>query len=904
MGPKNQYTAHPREFDESDIDRTEEYEEFIKKIQALHEKRGVTAITNLEPDIQRKKVDLLKLYKTVVDLGGYTVVSGKIGLWKELAVEFNPPQHNTNIGFVLKTIYWKNLAAYECENHWKVEAPPPDAIETQTAAGTDLVGRKAPEAVEASSPALLTRGRSGTGEATTPGATPSSSGRTLREAPPKRQFFQPDVSTPKPRNTVSMNQSPAPQTTVNGKGSTPNAMQASSTPSHANNPPLPPLRVIPVPTPYSKPQAFAPKAASRNANRPAVPNLPHGYPADGPSLMWRAVMGIASRIPSEVDFGLTSLLQRTSYVGHSISFFDYPQLGDDLVRILRDCVEALEARANNDPFVPSKIFETKEWREKVDVGLHAVDILRNLTCYDPTSRSNHTNARKLNDKYPDAASTLVRALRIADETDDVVGLKAGCLEIMEAMIKATHIDEQYEAELVRLIWHCIGTKERSLITTSLRIMVQLSLKERTHYLRSIPPDVMARIHDLLMLGDEELNVECLDFLYHATLLEENVAEVTQGEHAVPNIAQLVRLLSFGHVRIPPPIPTVVQSPTKSRKPVPVVTPDLPQDLLEDILKLPEPQRAVWWMRGCFEANPESEITQLALWQAYQRQFTGFINAGIRPQPLLNANDFIKNVATAFSTARPQMIAGEGGQPNRFVINGIVPREEPMGLDYNVYLRCDWLLPEAGPSAIDATGSSPKMRACGNFFGNVKALFDHVRSKHTAVENPDMKDQPCMWKNCTRFPPPGTSERKVFLKHLMIHMPIKRKEPGIKTSNGASTTVTAKPSSSLPPPKKTPDTAAASSANAIPWTTEVPVKPSATGELVGVASMAAHVLKNLSKVTTEPGVSHMNMIRQDLITKISMNASLTEILTDVLSNIYDARENLTDGVQMMSVDGDN
>ncbi|KAF3907937.1 hypothetical protein ABW21_db0205120 [Orbilia brochopaga] len=932
MGPKNQYTAHPREFDESDIDRTDEYEEFIKKIQALHEKRGyvqvqallrelrsaaalpaigsqkVTAITNLEPDIQRKKVDLLKLYKTVVGLGGYTEVSAKTGLWKELAVEFNPPQHNTNIGFVLKTIYWKNLAAYECEHHWKEPAPPPDAIETQTAAGTELLGRKAPETVEASSPALLTRGRSGTGEAATPGATPSSSGRTLREAPPKRQFFQPDLSTPKPRTTATMNQSPAPQSNSNGKNSTPGAMHPSSTSSHANSAPVPSFRVIPVPTPYSKPHAFARKAASRIASRVGLPasQLPPGYPADGPSLMWRSVMGVASRIPAEVHSGLLYLLPRTSYVGHSVSFFDYPQLGDDLGRIFGDCVDALESRESSEPLLPSKIFESEEWRAKVDIGFCALDILRNLTCYDHSTQCNHVNARKLNDKYPVACDNLVRALKLTSESEETQAMKVNCLEIMESMIKATDIDEDREAEVVKLAWKLICSSERWSVMISLRIMVQLSIRDRAQYLKNIPADVLERVIQFLMLGDEMLNVECLDFIYHATLLEENVTAITQGQYAIANIAQFIRLLSFGHVRIPPPIPTVVHSPVKSKKPVPVVTPDLPQDLLEDILKLSEPQRAVWWMRGCFEANSESEITQLALWQAYQRQFTGFINSGIRPQPLLNANDFIKNVATAFSTARPQMIAGEGGQPNRFVINGIVPREEPMGPDYNVYLRCDWMLPEAGPStSADAKSTVPKMRPCGHFLGNVKALFDHVRSKHTNVESPDMKDQPCMWKNCTRFPPPGTSDRTAFFRHLTIHMPVKRKEPGIKNSNGTPTTGTAKPSSSIPPAKKASDSAAASSANAIPWTTEVPLKPPIQhGELVGVTYMAARVLKNLSKVRTEPGVSNMNMIRHDIMTKMSMNASLTELLTEVLANIYDAREQLAEDVQTMAVDSDD
>jgi chromatin structure-remodeling complex subunit RSC9 len=94
------------------IERTDEYEEFIRDLTTYHEKRGT--IFEAQPKVGPRHVDLLKLYKKVIEEGGYDHVSDTKGnklAWRRVAQEFMP--HNVNVvqmAFLLKTAYYKNLA--------------------------------------------------------------------------------------------------------------------------------------------------------------------------------------------------------------------------------------------------------------------------------------------------------------------------------------------------------------------------------------------------------------------------------------------------------------------------------------------------------------------------------------------------------------------------------------------------------------------------------------------------------------------------------------------------------------------------------------------------------------------------------------------------------------------------
>lgn len=112
------------------IDRTSEYEDFILKLRKYHEKRGcvltalellvasnpsVSTIFEAEPKIGQKRVDLLRLYNRVMQDGGYDRVSdtkAEKGQWRNLGSElgFDKATHPSALAFMLKTVYYKNLA--------------------------------------------------------------------------------------------------------------------------------------------------------------------------------------------------------------------------------------------------------------------------------------------------------------------------------------------------------------------------------------------------------------------------------------------------------------------------------------------------------------------------------------------------------------------------------------------------------------------------------------------------------------------------------------------------------------------------------------------------------------------------------------------------------------------------
>ena len=73
------------------------------------------------------------------------------------------------------------------------------------------------------------------------------------------------------------------------------------------------------------------------------------------------------------------------------------------------------------------------------------------------------------------------------------------------------------------------------------------------------------------------------------------------------------------------------------------------------------------MNSVFEAEPDSDVTQVALWQAYRAEFDG----QSLTIPILAAADIIKMASEVFPTATPMVI---DGPPKRFVIKGIRLRD--------------------------------------------------------------------------------------------------------------------------------------------------------------------------------------------------------------------------------------
>lgn len=195
-----------RQYSESDID------DFLKTLAVYHEKRG----TQLEskPKVGHKTINLLHLYDTVVEYGGYDKVCEEKTAWRKVGTELGL-NHNSNPGlsFQLKTVFYKNLAAYEISTIHKKEPPPREILEDTTARGGSLLtrtmenwqpsARKEQSALndqEASGDdGTPSRDRNESEEA--PGSGRAT--RSLRQAPPQRMLFQPDSSSSRMTRNVS-----------------------------------------------------------------------------------------------------------------------------------------------------------------------------------------------------------------------------------------------------------------------------------------------------------------------------------------------------------------------------------------------------------------------------------------------------------------------------------------------------------------------------------------------------------------------------------------------------------------------------------------------------------------------------------------------------------------------------
>lgn len=488
---------------------------------------------------------------------------------------------------------------------------------------------------------------------------------------------------------------------------------------------------------------------------------------DGPNIYVRTLQGLRSLIPAEQDYALHHLVKISHERGDKYKFDAFPNLAESLIEYalgvsslffdvkweISYTEEALELNVldgiNGTPDILQRIqclkridatdeLEPKEFAHKITKIHEAGLTLRNLSLLED-------NAVYLS-TLPQLRDFLTIALNLPP-SPLVTELKYYALDISEQVTRAWSMD--VEDPLYRSLLNQVDAGlDRGAILTSLRAISRISMNlEESNLLQGIPTSVIRHICEWLLLEDEDLIHACLDFLYQFTAVPENVALLLSRCDTLPIpslLTQLARLLqynaqeSFTKQLISPAIPITPAT----------EIPAVPPELLEQFLKCDEPERSNHWLKSVFEEDSESEITQIALWQAYQARFSEFTT----PQtPLLPAAEFIKNVSTIFAGANAQVVNG----PNsKFIIKGIRQRHAPLDLKERVYSRCLWTPPET--------------KACGQFFLKPKQMFEHIVTAHLGISkteagtwnlNPESvssrQDQPldCHWAGCRHYSKP-------------------------------------------------------------------------------------------------------------------------------------------------------
>ncbi|KAL8686297.1 MAG: hypothetical protein Q9218_007203 [Villophora microphyllina] len=811
---------------------SEEFTEKLKKYCA--EERKTTL--NPAPSVAGTPIDLQKLYNHIVNLGGYDKVCAETKGWRKVALDFDIPEKNeAAYAHQLKTIYYKNLAAFEIKDFHKREPPPKEILEDLTARGGDLLNRTVQNyqaTVEDAEP-------SGDEEAATPNADKmdidepgSGAGRStrgLRQAPPQRVLFQPDVTPSRQtRAATGHGHSPQPPTSVSaGYPILIPANQQNMPHSIANYEPRPPmpLTLRGVTTPANNSTRFyQEKKQAEGGNQKNEKDMTKpGCGYQGPNIYVRTLQSLRSGIQQEQYYALHHLVKISHERGDKFKFEAFPNLAESLIEfiigitsvyydihwkfdyqeILRginilDCI-------NGTPDIPERLkamprIDHQDELEPEELAMKFLKVnegglaLRNLSLMED-------NARYLSDLH-EMRDMLSIVLSLPNDPR-LVELKIDVLETAEMVVRywtMTTNDPLYQIFLNILD----GSTDRGMILPTLRTICRISMNlEENNFLGGAWLSLLQRLFGYLLLQDEELVGAVLDFYYQYTAVPANVAmllfHADSIEHSLPALISTVsRYLRYGEVE--------TQTRTILQYAVPEIPADtianVPADLLEKLLQLDEPERSNTWLKCVFEEHKDSEITQIALWQAYRTRFEQHSLGAVanhNAPGLLPAAEFIKNVSIIFENATAQVISGPS---SKFIIKGIRPRRTPIDLRQHVYFKCLWQPPT-------------QQKPCGDFHPTAESLFEHVISAHCGAvrlpPNPDgtppktkwdysdakviVPGLDCHWAGeCHRFTkhknPPLERCKANLIIHLKYHMPaIGAKASYQKPNNRTSATAT-------------------------------------------------------------------------------------------------------------------
>lgn len=620
----------------------------------------------------------------------------------------------------------------------------------------------------------------------------------LRQQPPQRVLFQPDVTTSSRnmRQSSSHAQSPQPTgaaaTHTGYNYSNPNSAFFSIT----NYEPRAqiPMTLRPITTPGNNYPAFKAQIKRARDQKRMLLGMtsPHvqgmmkpGAGFEGPNIYVRTLQGLRSPLPEEQDYALHHLVKISHERGDKYKFEAFPGLAEGLVDYILQV---------------SSLFYDIMWRISYSEDEHEIytldgingtpDILQRIQCLkriDPSDELQDPELIRRLTKILEAGLTL-RNLSLLEENAQylsdmpplrdflsialnlpalphVTELKHYALDICEQVTRYWRMDPS-DPLYLSLLAQVDDGRDRGAVLTSLRSIARISMNlDVPNLLQNIPTGVIRKICEWIVLEDDDLVGACLDFLYQYTAVPSNISQLLSDSLELPFrplLGQLARLLQYRAT------PTLTKEQlTKAIKPRPAEDiPSVPAELFEQFVKLDEPDRSNSWLKSVFEEDPESSITQLTLWQAYQNLFTDYVarnpNTGLLP-----AAEFIKNVSAIFATANAQVVQGT---VTKFIIKGIRPRHVPIDSKGRTYSRCMWR--EAGH------------KPCGQFELRPRHMFDHIAYVHLGLlrkadgtwdfQSTSLSQQPqdCHWGGCKHFSKLDNKSPSLYHlgRHIKTHLP--------------------------------------------------------------------------------------------------------------------------------------
>jgi len=253
---------------------------------------------------------------------------------------------------------------------------------------------------------------------------------------------------------------------------------------------------------------------------------------------------------------------------------------------------------------------------------------------------------------------------------------------------------------------------------------------------------------------------------------------------------------------------------------------LPEAILNTLLHLPEPERLQQWLKAAFEPHPSGEVTQVALWKAYQSQFEPYdaaMKAGQIP-PMANASDVIRGSTEAFPEARPAAI-DDPTSPNgkRFIIAGIRIRvriDDAILTAFKDKWRCRW-------------------QGCGDTtqYESATYLYSHLQDAHISPLPEGQPTYTCEYVDCQQ----KELSKRALMFHLRTHIP------------------PSKPYSQIGPSAAVRAADAFDHAMAISPHSSVRNEVADNGFAVGVGFVASLVLRNMSRAVASAASQYRDQI---------------------------------------------
>ncbi|KAA8909643.1 hypothetical protein FN846DRAFT_596755 [Sphaerosporella brunnea] len=672
---------------------------------------------------------------------------------------------------------------------------------------------------------------------------PMTEKRSLRQQPTQRTFFAPDTTpsrTTTSRSTSQTHQSQQNQQQQNQQQyqqPVTNNNRASQAPMIGNAPHFPEFRpgpntlpvLLPVQTPRTAPNAYQKNNLKRKlpdvngANAPPGPRLGSGH--IGGSLMHRIQMSLRGGLSDDVNFSVASLVRITFEAGDELQAAVWPGLCDILFHKTRESLSYLKDKVHEDLVADTQLADEQEM-----LNCYLL-IIRNIALH-PDNAKRFATVNKAKDILLDGFS-------MTDNTS-LTEMRSYLWDMAESM--ATFFPYSPNDPLLDIFIKGLESPERGTLISSMKALCRFTMgRDEYNCLGEIAMPTILRLTSFLMLEDDELVAAALDLLYQYTTNEENIKKLLEAE-GYELVRHLVRLLLWQGITGEQLVYIKV---VKKAPPRVYEIPQLPDEIVQDLLTYGEPERATKWMRCCFEEDPDADITQIALWQAYQARFNEFTSRGF---PLLPAAEFIKNVSVAFQNASAMVIPSPQGQ--KFIIKGIRARETPMSVNGRVYLSCKW---------FNTPGNA--VSRCTQQLASPQDLWNHVRTVHLPPDSSsDSRPLWCNWAGCSRFGSEGEHDRLNVLGHVRTHIPDARKR--------------------APVSKEEQEMMDDPEARVIIRRCQTALEPE-TGHAAGIPMTSVLVLRNIRKRGGHLAKQLIDGMAVDLAEVMSVNKPLAELAGDLI-----------------------